>query len=370
MTAVLVGPPALVARAEDESQGCIDDDGRRREHAHMRAIVIVRPPGSPSNTPGQLEVRDVPLPEPGPGQVRVRIRASAVNRADVLQRLGAYPAPPDAPADIPGLEIAGVVDAIGPGVVDRAVGDRVFGLVGGGGYAEAVVVHARTLATIPDGVDDVEAAAIPEAYLTAYDAMVLQANLAAGETVLVHAVGSGVGTAAVQIAKAIGARSIGTARTADKLTRAESLGMIHGIVPGRGAGGAPEFAARVREATGGAGVDVVLELVGGSYVPESLAALVPRGRLVLVGLLAGTQADVDLGLVLRKRIHLFGTVMRARPLEEKIAAGQVLARNIAPLVASGAFKPVIDRVIPLEQAADALDHMSSNEGFGKIVLKV
>jgi NADPH:quinone reductase len=330
----------------------------------MRAIVITKPGG-----PEVLELREVAAPEPGPGQARVRIRASAVNRADLLQRLGAYPAPPDAPADIPGLEIAGEVDAVGAGTRDVAVGDRVFGIVSGGAYAEAVVVHARTLAPIPGNLDFTEAAAIPEAFVTAYDAMVLQAGLSAGETVLVHAVGSGVGTAAVQIARAIGARAVGTARTEEKLDRAKALGMDHGIVPDK-AGAGPAFAEKVRAVTRGRGADVVLELVGGAYVPESLASLAERGRLVLVGLMAGTRADVDLGVVLRRRLRIFGTVLRARPLEEKIAAGQVLATHLSPLVARGALRPVIDRVMPLAEAAEAHAYLASNDTFGKVVLTV
>lgn len=332
----------------------------------MRAIVIV--------PDAKLELRDVPTPEPGPGQARVRVRACAVNRADLLQRRGLYPAPADAPADIPGLEIAGEVDAVGSGTTDVRVGDRVFGIVSGGAYAEMVVVHARTLAPIPSvngkPLGFVEAAAIPEAALTAYDAMVLQCGLSAGETVLIHAVGSGVGTAALQIARAIGAKAIGTARSKEKLGRAESLGLAAGVVVEAKPDGSPIFAAQVRELTDGRGVDVVLELVGGAYVAESLSSLADRGRLVLVGLMAGARSDIDLGTLLRRRLRLFGTVLRSRPLEEKIAAGQVLARNLAPLVADGKLVPVIDRVLPLERAAEAHDHMAANASFGKIVLEV
>jgi putative PIG3 family NAD(P)H quinone oxidoreductase len=329
---------------------------------NMRAIVISSPGG-----PEVLELRELPLPEPSPGQVRVRIRATAVNRADLLQRMGAYPAPPDAPADIPGLEIAGEVDAVGLGVTELAKGDRVFGVVGGGGYAEAVCVHARALARIPDGLDFTQAAAVPEAFVTAYDAMVSQGGLASGDVVLVHAVGSGVGTAAVQIARAIGARAIGTARTDTKLERAKELGMSAGVVPASRSG-VPEFATQVRALSNGRGADVVLELVGGSYVPESLAAMADRGRLILVGLLAGTRADVDLALVLRRRLRVFGTVLRARPLEEKILAAQVLDHNLAPLFAAGALKPVVDRVLPLDKAGEAHGYVAANEGFGKVVL--
>lgn len=327
----------------------------------MRAIVITRPGG-----PEVLRLREVDLPEPSPGHVRVRIRASAVNRADLLQRMGLYPAPQDAPPDIPGLEVAGEVDAVGVGVTDLAVGDRVFGVVSGGAYAEAVAVHARTLARIPAGLDFAQAAAVPEAFITAYDAMVLQGELGAGDVVIVHAVGSGVGTAAVQIARAVGARAIGTARTEGKLARAIELGMDVGIVPGKKDDG-PEFAARVKELTGGQGADVVLELIGGAYVPESLAALRVKGRLVLVGLLAGTRADLDLGLFLRRRLRMVGTVLRARPLEEKILAAQLLDR-LAPLFVSGALRPVVDRVLPLEAAAEAHAYVAANEGFGKVVL--
>lgn len=332
----------------------------------MHAIVI--------GDGGSLELREVPTPEPGPGQARVRIRACGVNRADLLQRRGLYPAPPDAPQDIPGLEIAGEVEAVGSGTTDVRVGDRVYGIVSGGAYAEAVVVHARTLAPIPTvsgkPLGFVEAAAIPEAFLTAYDAMIVQCGLAAGETVVVHAVGSGVGTAAVQIARAIGARAIGTARSQEKLERARGLGLHAGIVAEVNPDGSPRFAARVRESTDGRGADVVLELVGGAYVPESLASLAERGRLVLVGLMAGARADVDLGVVLRRRLRLFGTVLRSRPLEEKILAGQILARNISPLVGEGKLVPVVDRVLPLARALEAQDLMASNANFGKIVLQV
>jgi len=319
----------------------------------MRAIVLDN---------RELVLREVPTPEPGAGEARVRIHACGVNRADILQRLGVYPAPHDAPQDIPGLEVAGVVDAVGPGTRDVTVGDRVFGVVGGGAYAEAVVVHARTLARLPDGLSFTDAAAVPEAYVTAYDAMVVQAGLTAGERALVHAVGSGVGTAAVQIAAAIGATTIGTARTEAKLERARALGLTHGIVTADG-----RFAEAVQEV---GGAHVVLELVGGAYVPESLAALVLRGRLVLVGLMAGARASLDLGMVLQRRLRIFGTVLRARPLEEKILAAQVLGERIAPLLAQKKLAPVVDRVLPLADAAEAHRAMESNTTFGKIVLAI
>lgn len=324
----------------------------------MRAIVITKPGG-----PEVLELREVPTPEPSAREVRVRVRACAVNRADLLQRIGAYPAPPDAPADIPGLEIAGEVDAVGPGVLDLEKGHAVYGVVSGGAYAEQIVVPERTLARIPAGLDFVHAAAVPEAFLTAYDAAVVQGGLSAGATLLVHAVGSGVGTAAVQIARAVGARSVGTARHESKLERARELGLDHGLVPEPG----PKFADRVRAVTGG-GADVALELVGGGYVPESLLSLGEKGTLVLVGLMGGTRAELDLGLVLRRRLVMRGTVLRARPLEEKILAAELLRRNLSPLFASGALKPVVDRVLPLDRAGEAHEYVAANESFGKVVL--
>ena len=227
------------------------------------------------------------------------------------------------------------------------------------------MVPARTVVRVPDGLTFAEAAAIPEAFLTAYDAMVLQGRLAAGESVLIHAAGSGVGTAAVQIARAIGAFSIGTARTAAKLDRAKPMGLGEGVVAEEG-----KFADRVNAVTGGRGVDLVLELVGGGYVAEDLACVAVRGRIVLVGLLGGAAAPLDLGLILRKRIELRGTVLRSRPLEEKIDAANVLARNLAPLFASRRLEPVIDRVMPLARAAEAHAYVASNDGFGKVVLAI
>ncbi len=320
----------------------------------MRAAVIRE---------GSLVVEERPEPTPGTGEVRVRVHATAVNRADLLQIRGGYPAPKDAVQDVPGLEYAGVVDALGDKVLGLAIGDRVFGLVGGGAYAESLVVHAETVARLPTNLSFEEAAALPEAYLTAYDAMVSQMGLAAGETVLVHAVGSGVGTAALQIARAIGATAIGTARTEDKLDDARALGLGTGILVKDA-----RFSAAVLEATGGRGVDVVLDLVGGAYVNESLACMAPKGRLVLVGLLAGASGEIDFGAVLRKRLTIKGTVLRSRPLEEKILAGRVLERHLAPLFAEKRLTPVIHASFPLAQVEAAIAIVAKNEGFGKVVI--
>jgi putative PIG3 family NAD(P)H quinone oxidoreductase len=323
----------------------------------MRAIAITRPGG-----PDVLALVDRPRPEPSRGEVRVRVRATAINRADLLQRMGAYPAPADAPPDIPGLELAGEVEALGPGVERLAIGDRVFGLVGGGSYAEAVVSHERALAKIPDGLSFEQAAAVPEAFITAHDAIVGQAGLRGGETMLVHAVGSGVGTAAAQLGRALGVFVIGTARTADKLERARPLGMSAGVVPD-----GHKFADAVRRH---GEPSVVLELVGGPYLDEDIRTVPVLGRIVLVGLLAGARTEIDLSGILRKRIRVLGTVLRARPLEEKIAAMRSFEAHVVPLFQRGLLEPVIDTVMDLDAAAAAHERMASNVGFGKIILRV
>jgi NADPH:quinone reductase len=326
----------------------------------MRAIVIREPGG-----PDVLELREVPMPEPSRGEVRVRVRATAVNRADLLQRLGRYPAPPGSPADVPGLEIAGEVDALGDGVRELSVGDRVLGVLGGGGYAEHAVVHSRALARVPAGMSFIEAAAVPEAFVTAWDAMVEQAGLRAGETVLVHAAGSGVGSAGIQIARAVGAQALGTLRSAEKAARLRALGLGDAIVVS-----GDRFAQDVLARTNGMGVDVVIELVGGAYVPEDLACLALCGRIVVVGSMGGTRADLDLSVLMRKRARLFGTVLRPRPLEEKILAGRALQAHLVPLFARGQLRPIVDRVLPLASAAEAHRLVESNVTLGKVVLEL
>ena len=292
----------------------------------MRAIVITGKGGAEV-----LEVREVPTPEPRGEQVRVRVRACGLNRADLMQARGMYPAPPGAPADIPGLEYAGEVDALGPDVTGPLkVGDRVFGIVGGGGQAEYVLTHERMAVPIPANLDFVEAAAVPEAFITAHDALLTQGRLEPGGRVLIHAVGSGVGTAAVQVAHAMGCTVFGTSRTAAKLERARGLGLDHAIDTS-----AEDFAEVVRSRTDGAGVDVVIDFLGGPALAGNLAALATRGRLVLVGLLGGSGAPFDLNLMLRKRLTIVGTTLRARPLEEKIAATRRFADQVVPWLARG-----------------------------------
>ncbi len=325
----------------------------------MKAIVITGKGG-----PEVLEIREVPTPEPRGDQVRIRVRACGLNRADLLQCKGVYPAPPGSPADIPGLEYAGEVDTLGPDVVGPLKpGDRVFGIVGGGGQAEYVITHEHLVAPIPSNLNFVEAAAVPEAFITAHDALVTQARLSPGERVLIHAVGSGVGTAAVQLAHAMGCEVWGTSRTAEKLDRTRALGLDYGIDTSH-----EDFANAVQASSGGRGVHVVIDLLGATALERNLAALAPRGRLVLVGLLGGSQAPLDLNLMLRKRLTIVGTTLRARTLEEKIAATQRFASQVVPWLERGLIRPIIDSVLPFENVRAALSRLESNEVFGKIVL--
>lgn len=324
----------------------------------MRAIVISKPGG-----PEVLQYTEVDDPVPQRGEIRVRVHATAVNRADLVQREGRYPAPQGVPADIPGLEYAGEVESIGEGVADLRVGDRVFGLVGGGAYAEYVVVHARATSKIPDHISYQEAAAYPEAFITAYDAMVSQCRLSAGETVLISAAASGVGTAAIQIAHAIGARPIGTTRTVSKAERLKQFGLKDVIVNYD-----TNFAEAVLKLTNGAGVDVALELVGGEYIAQNLKCVAARGRIVLVGLVGGASCQFNLGLLLSKRLEVRGTSLRARPLEEKIAVAQTFSRCLVPLIDEGKLKAVVDKIFSLKDAAAAQEFLARNENFGKAVL--
>lgn len=326
----------------------------------MRAAVITRPGG-----PEVLEIGDVARPLPRAGEVLVKVEASALNRADLLQRLGRYAAPPGAPSDIPGLEIAGTVFELGEGVTSWQVGDRVFGIVGGGGNAEFCVTRERELARVPDRLSWEEAAAVPEAFITAHDAVVTLGRMRRGEYVLIHAAGSGVGLAAVQLVKAFGGVSIGTARTEDKLRRARELGLDHAIALADDPAVMIDPLARV---TNGRGVDVVIELVGGPYVAADVAACAALGRIVLVGLLAGRTATLDLGTILSRRISIRGTVLRTRPAAEKAEATSAFARDVLPLLERGEVRPTIDRVFPLDRIRDAHELLESNRTFGKLVL--
>jgi len=307
---------------------------------------------------GELSVRD-----PGPGEVRVRVVAAGLNRADILQRRGFYPAPPGVPADVPGLEFAGEVESLGEGVPEVAVGARVMGLSAGGAMATLLVAHARELLPVPDGLDLIEAAALPEAFSTAYDALYRQADLRLGRTLLVHAIGSGVGTAALQLASLSGAHVVGTSRTASKLARCQELGSMTGICVEDGA-----FAGALRDHAPN-GADVILDTVGASYLDENLRALAPLGTIVTIGLLGGVKAELNLGLLLAKRARLMGSVIRSRPLEEKIALAQDMRLEVLPLIAAGRFRPVIDDILPMQEAAAAHTRMESGDTFGKLVLR-
>ena len=328
----------------------------------MKAVVITKPGGV-----DVLEIREVETaPPPTADRVRVRVHASALNRADVIQRKGFYPAPPGAPSDIPGLEFAGEVDLIGPEVRDWKPGERVFGICGGGAHAEYVIVPASHLAEIPSNLSWADAAAVPEVFITAHDALFTQAQLQPGEFVLIHAAGSGVGTAASQLAKVVGAKAIGTSRTADKLERAKEYGLAHSIV----VDDPLAIVDAIKEYTAGRGVDVVLDLVGAGYLEANLKAMAAKGRMIQVGTTSGSKATLDFGVVMSKRLTIKGTVLRARSVEEKATATRLFARHVVPLLADGSVKPVIDRTYKLSEVREAHTRMESNENFGKIVLMV
>jgi NADPH2:quinone reductase len=323
-----------------------------------------------------IEFREVPTPEPGPHQIRLRVHAAGLNRADLVQRRGHYPAPPGWPADIPGLECAGAVDAVGPGVTRWRVGDSAMALVGGGAHAEAVVLHEEEALPVPDGVSLVAAAAIPEAFLTAYDALVTRARLRAGERVLIHAVGSGIGTAATQIAKRIGATTLGTSRTPAKLAQAREYGLDIGIDTS-----SLPFRSQVTEP-----VDVVLDVLGGRALADNLDLLASRGRLVLLGLLQGARAEADLNVIMRKRLEVIGSVMRTRGPEERRQLAREFREQLLPLFSAGRrdgpkglpdgrgtagpppLRPVVGTTYPMLELARAHAAMERDETFGKVVL--
>ena len=324
----------------------------------MRAIVLEEKGG-----PEVLQVRDVPDPSAGPEEVLVEIVSTAVNRADLLQRMGLYPGPP-MELEIPGLEFAGRVVAVGERVRDRSVGDPVMGISNGGCYAELIAIHERQTMLAPDALPLADAGAFPEVSITAWDALVRQGGLTSGRWALVHAGASGVGTASIQIAKAIGARIAVTA----------SAGK-HEVCRGLGADvvidyNAEDFAARALEVTGGVGVDVVLDVVGGDYLPQNVKAVRLGGRIIQVGVMNGGPVPFDPGSLLAKRAALIGTTLRARPIEEKIAVTGEFAAQLLPRVDEGLLRPVIDSRFPLADAAAAHERMGANLNAGKIVLDV
>lgn len=328
----------------------------------MRAVWIAAQGGAEG-----LEVREVERPRAAADRVRVRVRAAGLNRADLLQRRGRYPAPPGAPQHIPGLEFAGEVEEVGEEVRRWKKGQRVFGITAGGAQAEYVVVPESHVAEIPESLNWVEAAAVPEVFITAHDALFTQAMLSTGETLLVHAAGSGVGTAAVQLARTAGAGKVfGTARTAEKLERAREFGLDKGVVVGDD----PKvFAEAVRAWTKGRGADVVLDLVGASYLAANLDALAPGGRMMLVGTVGGARAEFDLGVAMSKRLNVRGTVLRARSGEEKARAVRLFAAQVLPLLARGSVRAVVDSVYPLDGVRAAHGRLESNATLGKVILE-
>lgn len=322
----------------------------------MRAVVL-REHGGPE----VLKIEEVPDPVPQADQILVDVAASALNRADLLQRQGRYPSPEPMAIEIPGLEFAGRVREVGSKVTLWKPGDAVMGILAGGGQAERVVIHERQAIAVPANVDVVDAAAIPEVFLTAWDAIVLQGGLTPGRWALVHAGASGVGTAAIQLAKAMGAR-IAVTCSAGKADAVRALGADHVLERSP-----HDWLADAKRAVPG-GFDVVLDVIGGDETNRSLDALALKGRLVQVGTMAGATPAVNLGMLMFKRALLIGTVLRARPLEEKIALARRFTAEVVPLFESGAMKPVIDSRFPLEQIAEAQARMAADANVGKILL--
>ncbi len=326
----------------------------------MQAVWIPRFGG-----PEVLEIRQVGKPLITPDDVLVRVRASALNRADLLQRQGKYPPPPGFPAEIPGIEFAGEVAEAGSAVRLWKPGQRVFGLIGGGAQAEYVVTHERLLAEVPANLDWAQAASVPEVFITAHDALWVQAGLRPGETVLINAVGSGVGLAGVQLARAVHAVPFGTSRTADKIERAKAFGLEAGLTV---RDNFDDLVSAAEKWTGGKGINVVLDLAGGPYVKAFQRLMAPKGRIMLVGTVAGGSYELESRHMLGKRLSLRGTALRARSLEEKIQVTQTFAAEVVPLLADGTLRTTIDSVFPLADIAKAHARLESNETFGKVVV--
>jgi putative PIG3 family NAD(P)H quinone oxidoreductase len=327
----------------------------------MKAVTI-----SAAGGPEVLQISEVQTPPPPTAnRVRVRVRAAGLNRADVYQRRGLYPAPPGYPQNIPGLEFAGEVEAVGDEVRHWTIGQRVFGITAGGAQAEYIVAPENHLAEIPENLDWPEAAAVPEVFITAHDALFTRANLRPGESMLVHAAGSGVGTAVIQLARVAGATTFGTSRTAEKLERSKAFGLSYAIP----VGGDPQtMVAPVMEWTRDRGVNVIIDLVGAAYLEANLNALASHGRLVLVGTTAGAKAMFDISVAMGKRLTVVGTTLRGRSLEEKATATRLFAEQVVPLLAAGTVRPIIDRIHRMEEIREAHARMEGNESFGKIVL--
>ena len=325
----------------------------------MRAVVL-RSHGGPD----VLQFEDVASPVIGEQDILVTVAATALNRADLLQRMGFYPNPFPSGPEIPGLEFAGTVAAIGDKVTVWAVGDLVMGITSGGAYAEQLAIHERQAMAVPSGMSLHDAAGIPEVFITAWDALVVQGGLTSGRWAMVHAGASGVGTAAIQICKAIGARIVVTC-SGGKVEACRSLGADVAVDYGT-----QDFVAEVATATAGKGVDVILDVIGGDYVERNVASLAVKGHIIQVGVMAGKPVSFNVGLLLGKRASITGTVLRARPLEEKIAISQRFAAEMLPLFDSGHLKPVIDSTYAFADIASAHEYMATNGNVGKIVISI
>lgn len=325
----------------------------------MKAVTM-----SGTGGPEVLAIGEAATPVPGPEQLLLRVRASALNRADTMQRRGAYP-PPPGDSEILGLELAGEVESWGEAVSGFSKGDRVFGLVGGGGYAEYGLLDHKMAMPMPEGWSFAEAAAVPEVFFTANETVFVLGGLQAGETALIHAGGSGVGTAAIQMAREAGATTYFTAGSQDKIERATALGAKAGINYKT-----HDFAEEIMRLTGGEGVDLVEDFLGASYLERNLSILKEHGRLVLVALMGGAKTEIDLAVVMRRRLQVFGSVMRSRPLADKREITARFRERWLPLLVAGKIKPIIDSVYPLEKAREAHEAMEANQNFGKIILEV
>lgn len=325
----------------------------------MKAVYITKPGG-----PEVLEVREVDPPVPGPGEVLIDVVAAGLNRADVQQRRGYYPPPPGA-SEIPGLEVSGRIAGFGPGVTKAfSVGDKVVALLAGGGYAEQVAVPAEQVLRIPDGVDVVTAASLPEVAATVYSNLIMTAQLQPGETVLIHGATGGIGTMAIQLAKAFGAKVATTAGTAEKVGTAKAfLGADIAINYNE-----EDFPESLKRQNGGKGADVILDVVGAKYLAQNVAALADYGRLVVIGLQGGVKGELDLGQLLRKRAAVVATSLRPRPVAEKGAIMNAVRESVWPLIADGRIRPLVAKTFPLDQAAAAHEYFDSGDHVGKILL--
>lgn len=324
------------------------------------AVVEIAAPGGPE----QLKPAVRPVPQPVAGEVLVRVAASGVNRPDVMQRQGRYPPPPGA-SDLPGMEIAGEIVALGPQVEGLAIGDKITALLPGGGYAEYAIAAAPLCMPVPKGLSMVEAAAIPETFMTVWTNLFERGHLKSGDKVLIHGGTSGIGTAAIQLAVAFGARVYATAGSADKARACETLGATRGINYKT-----EDFVAVIREDTKGYGIDVTLDIVGGSYVQRNLDIAAVEGRIVTISMLGGSRAEINLNTILPKRLTLTGSTLRTRTVAQKAAVADAVRQNVWPLFESKRVHPVIFKTFPLAEASEAHRLMESSDHIGKIVLTV